>query len=186
MIKVAIAGNIASGKSEVEKILKEKGYKVFDTDKIAHKILETSATVIEAFKMHDILDNGIISRKKLGQLVFNNPELKQLLESIVHPLVKNEINKIFEIYNNEKYVFISIPLIFEANMQNLFDKIIFVYCNDDIRLKRLMKRNNLTEEEAKQRINSQIPQDKKIKKCDYVIKNEATIDNLRSQIEKIF
>ena len=186
MIKVAITGNIASGKSEAEKILKEKGYKVFDTDEIAHEILESSSEILDAFENYDILDNGNISRQKLGKLVFNNIELKQKLEAIIHPLIKKRINKIFAQNNNEKYVFISIPLLFEANMQDLFDKIIFIYCDDEIRLKRLMKRNNLSIEDAKQRMSSQESQNEKIKKCDYVIKNESTIDNLKIEIDKLF
>ena len=186
MIKVAITGNIASGKSEAEKILKEKGYKVFDTDEIAHEILESSSEILDTFKNYDILDNENISRQKLGKLVFNNIELKQKLESIIHPLVKKNIKQIFETYKNEKYVFISIPLLFEANMQDLFDKIIFIYCDDEIRLKRLMKRNNLSIEDAKQRMSSQESQNEKIKKCDYVIKNESTIDNLKIEIDKLF
>lgn len=186
MIKVAIVGNIASGKSEAEKILIDKGYKVFDTDKMAHEILESSSEILEAFKAYEILENGKISRKKLGKLVFETPELKQKLEAITHPLIKKRITEIFSRYNSEKYVFISIPLLFEANMQELFDKILFIYCDDEIRLKRLIKRNNFTKEEAEQRMYSQIAQDKKINKCNYIINNESTIENLKQEIDKLF
>ena len=94
MVKIAITGNIAAGKSEVEKILSDKGYEVYDTDKFTHQILESSIEVKETFKNYDVFENGAVSRKKLGALVFQNPELKQKLEKIIHPKIKKIIEKI--------------------------------------------------------------------------------------------
>ena len=186
MKKIAITGNIASGKSQAGNILKEMGYKVFDTDDIAHNILDNSLEVIKAFKDFDILDDSKISRKKLGDIVFNNKELKTKLENIIHPLVKQEINRLFKEYSQEKYVFIIIPLLFEANMQDLFDEIILIYCNDPLRLERLLKRNNLSKEEAQLRIDSQLSQDKKLKQCHYTIKNETSLKELEIELKKLF
>lgn len=182
MIKFAITGNIASGKTQVENILKDIGYKVFDADKIAHNILYSTDKVKEEFKEYDILEHGEISRKKLGNIVFNDSALRNRLEAIIHPLVKQEIKRLFKEYQNEKYVFISIPLLFESKMEDLFDKIILIYCDDDLRLKRLIKRNNLTEEEALTRMNSQICQQEKTNRSDYILKNESTIDDLKQQL----
>lgn len=186
MIKVAITGNIASGKSQTESILQKMGYKVFDADKIAHTILESSNEVIKTFKDFDITINGKISREKLGAIVFTDPNLKKELENIIHPKVEQEINRLFEEYNTEKYIFISIPLLFEAGMETMFDKILFVYCDDDTRLQRLISRNNLSKESALLRIRSQQPQADKVKKCDYVVKNESTITDLETQIKNLF
>ena len=127
MLKIAITGNIASGKSQVEKFISEK-YTVYDADKIAHQIL------------------GNVDRKKLGEKVFSDPAARKKLEEFIHPKVKDEILKIFE--QNMDVVFISIPLLFETGFDALFDKIIFVQCDDDIRLQRLMRRNDFTEEQA--------------------------------------
>lgn len=185
MISIAIVGNIASGKSTVENVLREKGYKVFDSDIIAHEVLEDlSEKIVEAFKDFDILENGKISRKKLGAVVFNNKNLKEKLENIVHPEIKNRIKKIFDENYSEKYVFVSIPLLFEVGWRNLFDKILFIYTEDKIRLRRLMQRNNFTEEEALARITSQLPQEEKAKCSDFVIENNRSIDVLQKYIER--
>lgn len=186
MIKVAITGNIASGKSEVEKILKNRGMTVLDTDAIAHKILdEKKSLLIDKFKGYDITENDVISREKLGKLVFNNVDLKKKLENIVHPLIKQYIYDYFDENKNEKLVFVSVPLLFETGMDKIFDKIIFVQSDDEIRLKRLMARNNWTKDYAKIRMNSQNLQDEKIKQSDYVIKNNGSIDDLKEQTDNL-
>lgn len=185
MISIAIVGNIASGKSTVENVLREKGYKVFDSDIIAHEVLEDlSEKIVEAFKDFDISENGKISRKKLGAVVFNNKNLKENLENIVHPEIKNRIKKIFDENKLEKYLFVSIPLLFEVGWRNLFDKVVFIYTEDKIRLNRLMQRNNFTKEEALARIKSQLPQEEKAKCSDFVIENNRSVDVLQKYIER--
>ncbi len=120
----------------------------------------------------------------MGKIVFNDKKLKEKLEYIVHPEIKNRIKSIFEKNKNEKYVFVSIPLLFEIGWGNLFDKILFIKTEDDIRLKRLMQRNKFTQEEALSRIKSQLPQEKKAKKADFVIENNSSIDVLQKYIER--
>ena len=176
MLKVAITGNIASGKSQVEKIISEK-YPVYDADKIVHKILEN----LKDFYGYDVFTDGKIDRKKLGELVFSNPDLKKKLEEIIHPQVKQEILKIFE--QDLPVVFISIPLLFETGFDRLFDKIIFVSADSKLRLERLMKRNNFTKEEALRRIQSQGAEEEKIQKSDFVICNNSTLTDLKTQTD---
>lgn len=185
MISIAIVGNIASGKSTVENVLRKKGYKVFDSDIIAHEVLEDlSEKILEAFKDYDISENGKISRQKLGALVFNDKNLKEKLENIVHPEIKDRLKKIFEENKLEKYIFVSIPLLFEVRWRNLFDKILFIYTEDKIRLRRLMQRNKFTKEDALARIKSQLPQEEKAKCSDFVIENNRSIDVLQKYIER--
>lgn len=187
MIKIAIAGNIASGKSTVEKILIDKyKFSVLDTDKVCHSLLETlSDEIIKAFEGYDIIaPNGKLSRDKLGKIVFYHVKLKKILEDILYPNLKFEINNYFNLHKGEKFVFVAIPLLFEAKMENLFDKIIFVYCDDNIRIKRLISRNNYSEEYALQRINSQLSQDEKIKKSHIIIKNNSDLTALNEEIDK--
>ena len=184
MLKVALVGNIASGKSTVEKALQTSGYVVLDTDKVCHELL-TCDEVSKEFSSFDVFENGIISREKLGKLVFANVELKKRLEDILYPMVRLRIAEFFEQYNAESLVFVAIPLLFESGMVNLFDKIVFVYCDDDIRLKRLTARNNYTEEYAKIRMGAQQSQDEKIKKSDYVIYNNSTIEALDRCVDSV-
>lgn len=174
MLKIAITGNIASGKSTVEKIIENNGYKVYDTDKIAHKILENSEDVKKAFKTVD--------RKEIAKRVFSSPEKLKLLESIIHPKVKEEILKIFD--SEEKLVFISVPQLFESGFDTLFNKIIYVTADRALRLERLIKRNNLTIEEAEIRINAQVEKDK-IKKSDYIIENNTDLVNLQNKVKEV-
>lgn len=174
MLKIAITGNIASGKSTVEKIIEDNGYKVYDTDKIAHKILENSEETKEAF--------GTIDRKEIAKIVFSNPEKLKLLESIIHPKVKEEILKIFD--SEEKLVFISVPQLFETGFNNLFDKIIFVTANENLRKERLIKRNSLAPEEAQKRIDAQKNLNKK-ELSDFIIENNSSLENLQEQVDRV-
>ena len=174
MLKVAITGNIASGKSVVEKILESKGYKIYDTDKIAHEILENSFEVKQVF--------GTTDRKKIAEVVFSDSEKLKLLESIIHPMVEDELNKIFS--NDLEIVFISVPQLFETGFDKFFDMIIYVTADKQTRLERLMKRNSFSEEEAIKRINAQ-KEDGKLEKSNFVIKNDLDLLTLESEVEKI-
>lgn len=187
MIKFALCGNIASGKSTVQKLLENQGYRVLDTDKVAHELLTVNnSELFLEFKKFDVFENGEFSREKLGKLVFTNKEIKQKLEDILHPQIREKIKEFFEQNQNEKYLFVGIPLLFEANMTDLFDKIIFIYADDDIRLKRLLLRNGYSVEYAKARLNSQMRQEEKTQKSDYVIYNNGSIEELNVNIIKLF
>lgn len=177
MLKIAITGNIAAGKTQVENFLANQ-FKVFDTDKIAHEKLND----LKEFYGYDVFTNGIVDRKKLGELVFNNPELKIKLENIIHPLIKKEVLKIFEENSNEDVIFVSVPLLFETDFYKLFDKILFVAANENIRLERLQKRNNLSSSEAILRIRSQMSQEEKIKRADFIIENNSTPEDLEKRV----
>lgn len=186
MRKVAITGNIASGKSEVEKILSSAGFKVLDTDEIAHNILENDEEakneIISIFGK-DILDgNNNISRKKLAQIVFRDKGKRTRLEKIVHPKVFMNIGNFFNENKNEEMCFVSVPQLFETKTHIAFDKILLVTASEDIRLKRLMERNAMTEDDAKLRLKAQMKEKDKMKQSDFVIYNDKDIDYLKEQV----
>lgn len=174
MLKIAIVGNIASGKSTVEKIIESKGYKVYDTDKIAHEILATSDEIKAIF--------GTNKRNEIAKTVFTDPKKLKQLEAIIHPKVKETLLQIFE--TDIEIVFVSVPQLFEAGFENLFDKIIYITADESIRKERLIKRNSFTTEEAQKRINAQSENGKK-EKCDFVIENNGSLNDLQNQVLEI-
>lgn len=190
MLKIAITGNIAAGKSTVEKLISEMGFLVVDTDKITHDLLESDIETINEvkslFKGIEILDEkGNISRKIIGEIIFKNSEFKKQLEKIIHPKIKIELNKIYEKHPEQKMIFAAVPLLFEAKFENYFDKIILVAADEDIRQTRLLERNNYSIEHAKSRIKSQIHQDEKILKSDYIIYNNSDINSLEKSTQDV-
>ena len=188
MIKITITGSIASGKSLVEEIFREKGANTLDTDKVTHELLEKNKEVIskvcELCKPVEVLNKtGSIDRKKVGEVVFSNKEKLKQLEAIIHPEVKKVVEEFFK--SNQDMAVVSVPLLYEAGMESMFDYVILVTADENIRLQRLVKTRNLTEETALIRIKSQNFGQEKLKKANFVIENNASIERLRSEIENI-
>lgn len=189
MQKVAIVGNIASGKSQVERIISNLGYPVADTDKINNKLLTEDLFIKEEIKKNfgeNICDEkGNISKSQLGKIIFDNKEGKNKLESILHPKIFEKINDFFREQKNSILAFVSIPLLFETKREKEFDKIIFISCDEETRLQRLMKRNNFTKDEALKRMSSQGDEKEKIKKSDFVIYNNSDLNKLEEDVKTV-
>ena len=173
MIKIAITGPIASGKSLVEEFLRREGAVTLDTDKVAHKILDNNPKVLALF--------GTTDRKQLGEIVFSDKQKLKQLESIIHPEVKRIVQEFFEENKDKKFIAVSVPLLYEANMENMFDYRIMVTADEGIRLQRLMNTRNLTEEEALKRIRVRNVQPR----GDFIIENNDTIENLQKKVKNI-
>ncbi len=181
MLKVAITGNIASGKSLFEKFLKNLGFKVLCLDEVTHFLYENSSHLQEFL----LKKFNTISRVEISKNIFKNPFLKQELEDFIYPLILNQMEKFFIENKNEKILFVSAALLFESGFNKYFDKIIFIKADKNIRLKRLMHRNNLSKAEAEIRIKSQKPEYEKIKLSDFIIDNSGTDFELEDSAKKI-
>lgn len=189
MIKLAITGNIASGKSLIESLLHEEGIIVIDTDRIVHELLSQDKGIIERvnnlFEI-DVKDNeGKIDRKKVGNVVFNDKNKLEQLEKILHPEVKNVVDKFFKENQDKKIVAVSVPQLYETGWEVYFDYVLLVIADDKIRLTRLIKRDNFTEEAAKNRLSAQISQAEKAKKADFLINNSGEIENTVLQLKNV-
>ncbi len=164
---IGLTGGIASGKSTVASILMGKGYRVIDSDNISREVVKAGKPayndLINCFGKHILNRDGSLNRKKLGDLVFTDEKLLQVLNNITHPYIFKElINQINLECNNNKTIFVDIPLLFEnyhelIKQGIIFDEIWLVYVDEKTQLDRLMLRNNLKEKQAINRINAQIP-----------------------------
>lgn len=192
---VGLTGGIVGGKSTVASMFRDLGAKIVDVDKLGHSIiLPHRPAWIKIVKLFgkDILRNDLtIDREKLGKIVFTNSTLLKKLNKITHPeiirLIKKEINLAKnKTHSQEKILIIDAALIYEAKIDKLMDNIIVVYINKDEQVKRLVKRNNLSKEEALQRIKSQMSMKEKVKIAGYVIDNSNSLDETKKQVEKIW
>jgi len=193
---VGLTGSIASGKSVVMNEFKKLGAKIIDADKIGHLLLNQEGIKNKILKNFgkDILKNdGTIDRKKLGKIVFADKKKISLLNQIMHPPIIVEVKKKLHIFNQlpvtshqSPVIILDAPLLFEAKINHLVDKIVLVYVSREVQLQRLQERNKLTRKEAEQRISCQWDIKKKIKFADFVIDNSKNFLSLQRQIKQIW
>ena len=186
-MNIGITGSIACGKSTVSDYLIAKGYTIIDADKLGHVALtsdDVKRKLAEKFG-DEILENNEISREKLGKLVFGNDNNLKILNSIIHPKIKELILKLQEEHRDEDLVFLDIALLYEANFLDLVEKVAVVYVDEDVQLERLMTRNSLSKEEAIKRIESQMSPREKAALGDFVINNSYRKEDTFQQIDEI-
>ncbi|MEI4829568.1 dephospho-CoA kinase [Bacillus sp. FJAT-53711] len=190
-VVIGLTGGIASGKSTVSQMFQGFHVPVIDADVIAREVVEPGKEayneIVAAFGKEVLGENGELDRPKLGSIVFHNEEKLLLLNGIVHPAVREEMNAQKDMYIREKAqaVVLDIPLLFESKLTGLVDEILLVYVDSETQLTRLMERNNFTEEEAKARIASQMPLEDKITLADKVINNNGTMEETKAQLSRI-
>lgn len=188
---IGLTGGIASGKSTVSQMIKEKGIRLVDADVIAKEAVSKGSAalhqIVQTFGEEVLLPNGELNRQQLGAIIFSDEEKRKKLNAIVHPEVRKEMLKQRDegVSNNETFVVLDIPLLFESKLEGLVDRIIVVYTTPDLQLSRLMNRNDLSEEEALNRIHSQQSLEEKCQKADRVIENTKDLAFIRKQLENI-
>ena len=193
MLLVGLTGGIATGKSLVSEILRGLGTYIIDADKIAREVVEPQKPawleIVEFFGKDIINKDRTINRKRLGEIVFNDPLKKRKLEEIVHPRVIEEENRMLKEYLKIKpdgIVIIDAALLIEAGSHKRVDKLIVVYADKETQTKRLMERDGLSRPDAEKKIASQLPLDKKVKMADFVIDNSKGIEETQRQTIDIF
>lgn len=185
---IGLTGGIASGKSTVSGMLKELAIPVIDADVIAKEVVQKDQPayrdIVRTFGTDILAEDLQLDRPKLGAIVFQDEEKRQLLNQIVHPAVRKEMLAQKEFFLQEGYetIVLDIPLLFESKLTSLVDKVLLVFVDDSIQLERLMARNNFTKEEAEARIRSQMPLQEKVPLADEIISNNGTIDETKEQL----
>ncbi|MGM0916667.1 MAG: dephospho-CoA kinase [Bacillota bacterium] len=188
---IGLTGGIASGKSTVSQMIKEQGIRVVDADVIAKEAVSKGTPalhhIVQTFGEGVLLPNGELNRQQLGAIIFSDEEKRKQLNAIVHPEVRKEMLRQRDegINSQETFVVLDIPLLFESQLESLVDRIIVVYTTPELQLSRLMKRNDLSEEEALNRIHSQQSLEEKCKKADRVIENTQDLAFIRKQLQNI-
>ena len=182
---IALTGGISTGKSTVCNLFKLHGFLTIDADVIAHRLLDENSNKIAAMFGEQYVQNGKVLRKELGKIIFSNEENKLKLEALLHPLIKEQIikeSKIFEEQN--KPYFVDIPLFFEK-MSYPIPKSLVIYTPKELQIQRLMKRDNIDENETKLKISNQMDIEEKRKLADMVIDNSQNLKHLQNEVERI-
>jgi dephospho-CoA kinase len=184
-IKVAITGNIGSGKSTFTKFLFEAGYPVILADDISKEILagdpEVKVQVIEEFGAESF-HGSKINKKYIADRIFSDPKKLKKINSILHPKVRNRIDSLLkEYFKTKDIVFVEAALIFESKIENMYDYVVLITSNINIRMKRSIMNKKLSEEEFIKRDSNQMNDKIKIKKADFIFTNDGSKDELKQK-----
>ena len=191
MLRVALTGGIATGKSHVLNEFRKHGVPCLDADELAHGVTtagtEATAQIADRFGA-DVLDStGAVDRHKLGAIVFADSTARRALEEIVHPAVYRAIGagmRAFELLERSPLAIVDIPLLYETGHSNDFDRVIATVCPRGLQIARLKERG-LSDTEAEQRLAAQMSADEKALRADYIIQTDGTIESTNAQVHQI-
>lgn len=193
MLRVGLTGSIAVGKSFVSSVLAELGCHVLDADRTAREVVapgtEGLRRVVEAFGPAVLDAGGALDRARLGGVVFADEGKRQLLNSILHPLIiaaQDEWMREREREDPAGVAVVDAALIIETGSFRRFDKLIVVHCRDDVQLERLMLRDNLSREDAGRRVAAQMPQAEKMRHADFLIDTSGTREEVRARTAEVY
>lgn len=189
MLTIGLTGGIATGKSTVSALLRQAGFPIVDADIVAREVVEPGTPMLEKIKLAfgpGIIDNGVLDRRKLGQIVFEDGAQLKKLNDIMQPAISSAMaDKInFWRLQNVPILVLDVPLLFERDYDKnkSVDKIIVVTASKEIQLFRLENRDQLSNMEARNRVKAQLPMSQKIARADYVIDNNGRIEDLQEQV----
>lgn len=187
---IGLTGGIATGKSTVAQMLHDQGCAVVDADQLAREVVEPGSfgfkAVVQAFGPGVVKDNQL-DRQILRKEIFSDNKKRELLEKIIHPLVQWRAQKEFDVLRRkgEPYIFYDVPLLFEKNLNHQFDLVLVVSTQANVQVSRLIGRDKLKDEEARQIIESQIPVNTKAAAAHFVVDNSGSLGETRQQVAKL-
>ena len=195
MKTIGLTGGIGTGKSTVSRYLKTKGYQIIDADLIAREVVEPGKPALAAlaceFGSGILLEDGSLNRRELARLAFATPEGKAALDRITHGAIFARIDELQLQYANDlrtmadAVIFLDAPLLFETGLDRKTDLVWVVDVPDDIRVKRVVLRDGLAEEEIWARIKNQMSREEKLSKADGVLDNSGTLEELYAQVDRL-
>lgn len=192
MLRVALTGNIASGKSEVARQFARHGALVIDADELAREVVQRGTPalgeIVARWGPEMLLPDGSLDRAKLRQIVFAHPAEREALNAIVHPRVEARRNERLAAAERDGVpVAVSdIPLLFEVGLEGRFDRVVLVDAPEPVRLERLVRLRRLPEDDAHRMIASQMPPSSKRARAHYVIENDGSLEELRARADEVW
>jgi dephospho-CoA kinase len=187
---IGLTGGIATGKSEAAKIFKQSGCYIIDADKISKQLTSKGSDVLkkieESFGAGILTSKKTLNRKKLANLIFNDKGAKLQLERILHVYIIKKINEIAAKKYKDADIIIDAPLLFEVGLDRICEKVVVIYAKHSLQIKRFMKRDRLSKEEAKKRIAVQMPIEEKMMLATVVIDNSSSLKDLEKNIKRIY
>lgn len=190
---LAVTGGIASGKSTVAHMLSKLSVPAIDFDQLSRDVVEPDKPawreIVGYFGADITLPDGHIDRKKLSRIVFQNPEKRKKLENIVHPWIFVEFLKRLEeltLQGDSKIIQVVVPLLFEANLQHFFHKILLVYIPAEMQIERLINRDQISRDLAIKMLAAQWPIEQKRKLADFLIDNTGSLGETEKQVQEIW
>jgi dephospho-CoA kinase len=193
-IVIALTGGIGSGKSSVSKLFAEWGAAVVDADQLSREVVtpdsEGLRAVVKRFGADVLQPNNTLNRQRLAQIVFNDPKARADLEQILHPLIRqlwlSTLAALQEAAQHPAIVY-AVPLLFESkHSYPEVEKVVVVTCPEDIRISRICSRDNIPAEAARARIASQLTDQEKVKRSDFVISNDGSIADLTVRARSVW
>ncbi len=192
MLIVGLTGGVASGKTTVSQILREEGVYLIDADQIARELVQPHMSawneLIRVFGKEILQEDGSIHRKRLAAQAFSNPEKRSLLNQILHPRIKAEMDRrVREIGQKDSnaIVVIDAALLIELGGHREMDKVIVVASTEKQQIERLKKRDGVGQEEAEKILSSQMPLEEKLKVADFVIRNEGSFEETKKKVKEV-
>lgn len=189
MKKIAITGGVASGKTAVMNILRKKGFSCVSSDDISSNLLSKNPEIISKIDLiiPGIVVNGVVDKAKFRRMIFKNPKLRLQVENVMHPVIVAIREKFIqhEEAAGKLCVFCEVPLLFEKNIADKFDHNILVASPIDIRLERFLTRDGMSEDIFYDIVKSQLTDEIKKSRAEFVIKNKFTPDSLEKEIDNI-